>query len=81
MHPDRESSLKGLGYSLAHGCVPPVKKIPPHRLKSSSEVYVILQGRGRIHVGKEEAEVGPGWIVCPFGKIWDKEKHNIGQAK
>ncbi|MGD1009426.1 MAG: cupin domain-containing protein [Candidatus Aminicenantales bacterium] len=49
-------------YSLARAVVKPGEKTKPHRLKSS-EVYVVLEGRGHIHVEKEMAEVRPGQAV------------------
>jgi mannose-6-phosphate isomerase-like protein (cupin superfamily) len=53
----------GVGYSLAHAVVGPCTKTLPHRLKSA-EVYYIVQGQGRMHVGDENAEVEAGQAVC-----------------
>jgi mannose-6-phosphate isomerase-like protein (cupin superfamily) len=49
-------------YSLARAVVKPGEKTNSHRLKSS-EVYVILEGRGLMHVENEMAEVRPGQAV------------------
>ncbi len=49
-------------YSLAHAIVKPRTKTKPHALKTS-EVYYILEGRGRMHVDHEAAEVGPGAVI------------------
>jgi len=49
-------------YSLAHAVVKPRTKTKPHSLKTS-EVYYILEGKGRMHVDQETAEVGPGTVI------------------
>lgn len=49
-------------YSLAHAIVEPGKKTKPHRLKTS-EVYYIIEGSGRMHIGGESQDVGPGDTV------------------
>ncbi len=46
-------------YSLAHAVVKRGSQTKPHSLKTS-EVYYILEGAGRMHIGDEMAEVGPG---------------------
>jgi len=66
-------------YSLAHARVPPGKATLPHRLRGSAEVYFVLHGRGRMHIGDEEAEVGPGQAVyIPPGAVQYIE--NIGDG-
>jgi mannose-6-phosphate isomerase-like protein (cupin superfamily) len=60
LHPGRGPFQ--VGYSLARAVVEPGEKTRPHRLKSS-EVYVILEGRGLMHVEMETAEVRPGQAV------------------
>ena len=56
-------------YSLAHAVVKPATKTKAHALKTS-EVYYILEGEGRMHVGSDTAEVGPGdCIDIPPGAI------------
>jgi mannose-6-phosphate isomerase-like protein (cupin superfamily) len=54
LHDDGELLL---GYSLAHAVVKPHCESLPHRLKTSSEVYYILRGRGVMHIDDESAEV------------------------
>lgn len=49
-------------YSLAHVVVKPYTKTMPHALKTS-EVYYILEGCGRMHVGDEAAEVTAGCAI------------------
>lgn len=46
-------------YSLARAVVKPGIKTKPHSLKTS-EVYYILEGKGRMHIGEESGEVAPG---------------------
>ena len=69
LHPDREEGIS-MGYSLAHAILGPGEASAPHRLKSSSEVYFILEGRGIMHIDGESAGVGPGQAVyIPPGSI------------
>ena len=76
LHPEKEPV--GIGYSLAHAAVGPGERTFPHRL-ASTEVYVILEGRGRMRVGDERAEVGPGdAIVIPAGEAQSIENAGPG---
>ncbi|NQV31645.1 MAG: cupin domain-containing protein [Phycisphaeraceae bacterium] len=54
IHPDKQNLA--LRYSLAHATVPAGKSTTPHRL-STSEVYYILQGQGRMHIDDEISDV------------------------
>lgn len=49
-------------YSLAHASVAKGKDTKPHRLKFT-EVYYILEGRGRMHIDDEYRDVRPGCSV------------------
>jgi len=52
------------GASIARARVAPGVTTRWHRLKGTTERYVILEGRGRVEVGDEPpAEVGPGDVV------------------
>jgi mannose-6-phosphate isomerase-like protein (cupin superfamily)/2'-5' RNA ligase len=55
LHPDR-ADLK-IRYSLAHATVKPGERTKPHRLRTT-EVYYILEGRGRMHIDDAAAEIG-----------------------
>jgi mannose-6-phosphate isomerase-like protein (cupin superfamily) len=67
LHPAKEPL--DIAYSLAHAEVGPGEKTLPHRLKSA-EVYYILEGRGLMHVGNEQAEIGAAQAVyIPPGEI------------
>jgi mannose-6-phosphate isomerase-like protein (cupin superfamily) len=70
LHPRREDEELFMGYSLAHARLGPGEASRPHRLKTSSEVYFILEGRGRMMIDGESAEVGPGMaIYIPPGSM------------
>ncbi len=57
-------------YSLAYARVPPGKATVAHRLKGSSEVYFIIQGQGRMHIGDEASPVRAGQAVyIPPGAV------------
>ena len=49
--------------SICHAIVPKGESSLPHRLKSSSEVYYILSGSGRMYIGDEFEDVGCGQAV------------------
>jgi len=49
-------------YSLAHAKVKPGERTTPHRL-TTTEVYYLLQGQGRMHIGEEAKEVTAGSAV------------------
>ena len=76
LHPDREEGIS-MGYSLAHAVLGPGGASAPHRLKSSSEVYFILEGRGWMEIDGESAEVAAGQAVyIPPGSVQHIE--NVG---
>ena len=62
IHPLREDVFK-ISYSLAHVILKPGEKSHPHKLKSSSEVYYILEGKGIIHVDSEYSEIKTGQAI------------------
>ncbi len=53
-----EANLK-LDYSIAHAIVKPGNASLSHRIKTSSEIYYILKGSGRMYVDEESEDVGP----------------------
>lgn len=63
LHPDREDEELFMGYSLDHARLGPGEASRPHRLKTSSEVYLILEGRGRMKIDGESRHVGPGQAI------------------
>jgi mannose-6-phosphate isomerase-like protein (cupin superfamily)/2'-5' RNA ligase len=60
LHPDKADLA--IRYSLAHATVKPGAKTTPHRLRTA-EVYYILQGRGRMHIDAEVADVTCGCAI------------------
>jgi len=60
LHPDKEPLA--LRYSLAHSRLPAGRASLLHRL-TSSEVYHVLAGRGRMEINGEDQEIGPGDTV------------------
>jgi mannose-6-phosphate isomerase-like protein (cupin superfamily) len=54
LHPEKADLA--IRYSLAHATVRPDESTLPHRLRTA-EVYYILQGRGRMHIDGQVAEV------------------------
>jgi mannose-6-phosphate isomerase-like protein (cupin superfamily) len=51
------------GYSLALATVPMGQSSIPHKLKSSSEIYIIIEGTGLMHIAEEVMEITKGQIV------------------
>ena len=60
LHPDKEDLA--LRYSLAHARLGPGLASTPHRL-ATSEVYVLVAGRGRMTIDGEERDVSAGDTV------------------
>ena len=60
LHPDKERL--DIRYSLAHATVPPGQTTKPHCL-TTSEVYYIIEGSGRMFIDDQSRPVGPGDTV------------------
>jgi len=70
LHPAREDNHLHITYSLAHAMLRPGEASRPHRLRTSSEVFVIMGGEGTISVDDETAPVAPGRAVyVPPGAV------------
>jgi mannose-6-phosphate isomerase-like protein (cupin superfamily) len=64
---DRSNS-SAVNQSLAEATLPPGASTAPHVHPSTEEIYYILQGTGRMVLGAEQREVGPGdGILIPPG--------------
>lgn len=61
LHPDKHPLQ--IGYSLAHAVVAPGEETVPHRLKESSEVYFIVEGRGVMNIDGRSEPVSAGQAV------------------
>jgi mannose-6-phosphate isomerase-like protein (cupin superfamily) len=69
LHPDKVPGAQRLRCSVAHAVVPPGESTLPHLLKTSTELYYILEGSGEMHIGTRSAPVHPGQIVLiPRGR-------------
>jgi len=77
LHPDKEDVK--LRYSLAQAILNKGAVSSPHILRTS-EVYYITEGRGRMHIDNESAEVGPGDMVY-IPPAATQYIENIGQAE
>ena len=60
LHPGKQPLA--LGYSMAHGTLAPSARSKRHRL-TSSEVYYIIAGQGRLTVDDSVIEVEAGSVV------------------
>lgn len=68
LHPERHGI--GLDYSVAHALLRPGASSLPHRLRSSSEVYLILEGVGEMRIDSERATVRAGQaVLIPAGSV------------
>ncbi len=77
LHPAKEPLA--IGYSLARAEVAAGARTLPHRLESA-EVYCIVEGRGLMHVGDEQAEVAAGdAIYIPPGAVQFIENTGAGR--
>ncbi len=61
LHPGREGL--DLSCSIAHAILEPGAASLPHRLKTSAEVYFILEGEGEMHIDSESSLVRAGQAV------------------
>jgi len=65
LNPERDGSDPNL--SLAQAEVKPGGETVPHVL-AFTEIYHVLSGQGRMHLGRESAPVGPGdTVYIPSG--------------
>jgi len=64
INPLHDDGNPKLGYSIAHAIVKPGSASLSHRIKTSSELYYILKGSGRIYVDEESED------VCPSDTIY-----------
>lgn len=64
------SDRLNIPYSIAHAEVKPGVSSLPHRLKASSEVYIILEGEGEMHIDGEQSPVLPGQAIFIAPGSW-----------
>ena len=76
LHPGRERL--DLPFSIAHAILQPGAASLPHKLKTSSEVYFILEGEGEMYIDSEKAAVRAGQaILIPPGS-WQHIRNTGG---
>lgn len=63
LHPHREEEEVKMDCSIACAILAPGEVSHPHRLKKSGEVYIIMQGKGIMHIDDEQALLEPGKAV------------------
>ena len=69
LHPDKVPGAQRLRCSIAHAIVPSGESTLPYLLKTSTELYYILEGSGEMHIGSRSAPVHTGQIVLiPRGR-------------
>jgi mannose-6-phosphate isomerase-like protein (cupin superfamily) len=74
---DRTNS-SAVNQSLAEATLPPGARTQPHVHPRTEEIYYILRGAGRMALGVEQREVGPGdGILIPPGTRHTIQ--NVGQ--
>ena len=70
LNPLQDKDDLKIGYSLAHAVIRAGKTSLSHRIKTSSEVYYIVKGRGIMHINEEINEVRPGdTVYIPPGSM------------
>jgi mannose-6-phosphate isomerase-like protein (cupin superfamily) len=56
--------------SLAEARLPPGGRTTPHYHPQTEEIYYVLEGAGRMRIGEEVRDVGPGdAIAIPPGQV------------
>jgi mannose-6-phosphate isomerase-like protein (cupin superfamily) len=63
LHPEKENKDLKINYSIAHAVVKAGESSLVHKLKTSIEIYYILEGKGIMHIDDESEEVQPGQVI------------------
>jgi mannose-6-phosphate isomerase-like protein (cupin superfamily) len=63
LHPEKENKDLKINFSIAHAILKISESSLPHKLKTSVEIYYILQGKGIMHIDDEAEEVHSGQII------------------
>lgn len=80
LNPGNAREARDLRCSIAHAVIPAGESTLPHRLKKASELYYILSGEGRMHVGGEGQDIRPGQVVLiPPGAVQFIENSGAGE--
>lgn len=82
LHPEREENDLEMNFSIAHAILKPGESSLPHRMKSSVEIYFILEGEGLMHIENESEEVNPNQtIYIPPNSVQWIENMGSGDLK
>ena len=78
LHPDREDQDLKISFSVAHAILKPGKSSLPHKLKTSAEVYYIIEGKGLMHIEDESTDfhTGQAIYIPPNSKQYIKNTGN-----
>ncbi|MGZ7068517.1 MAG: cupin domain-containing protein [Methanobacterium sp.] len=80
LHPKNENEGLKINFSISHAILKPKESSLVHQLKTSVEIYYILEGRGIMHIDDEAEEVHPGQaIYIPANSI--QHIKNIGNEE
>ena len=63
LHPEKENEDLKINYSIAHAILKAGESSLVHRLKTSIEIYYILEGNGIMHIDNESEEVQQGQVI------------------
>ncbi len=63
LHPKNENEDLNIDYSIAHAILKAGESSLVHRLKTSIEIYYILEGNGIMYIDDESEEVQPGQVI------------------
>ncbi|MBN1762052.1 MAG: cupin domain-containing protein [Methanomicrobia archaeon] len=63
LHPANEPKELAIRFSIAHALVKPGETTRPHRLKTSAEVYYIVDDKGKMSIDDETATLHSGQAV------------------
>lgn len=63
LHPKNEKEDLKIDYSIVHAVLKAGESSLVHKLKTSVEVYYILEGKGIMHIDDESEEVQPGQVI------------------
>ena len=63
LHPERENEDLKINYSIAHAILKAGESSLVHRLKTSIEIYYILEGNGIMHIDNESEDVQQGQVI------------------
>ena len=63
LFPSQNNTPNSLPYSLAYAELLGYKKSSPHRLQTSVELYIIVKGKGIMHINDEQQQVTKDQVV------------------